>query len=153
MAKKRAKAEDLGPYKDAMALNPTYLRAMGLFQSAWAGIEVCTDLAIGRMLGVTYEQTHLITSGLMFGRRARLFVDLAKRSSLPKKASVLQHFNVIRGDSLRDVFAHGYISSDKNSITFMERPGGGEFRAKLHEFSKREADPRRPWEARLEPPF
>lgn len=108
---------------------------MGLFQSSWAAIEVNTDFAIGRLLGVTYYQTHLITSGVMFGRRARLFVDLLKDSDWPKQSKLLAAFNIIRGSSLRDVFAHAYIASDGNTVTFIERPGGQEFRVKEHEFT------------------
>lgn len=135
MAKKASKSRMYGPLAKTMALQKKYLAAMGLFQSSWAAIEVNTDFAIGRMLGVTYYQTHLITSGVMFGRRSRLFVDLLKNSDCPNKPKILEAFNTIRGSSLRDVFAHAYIASGGDTVTFIERPGGHEFRVKHHEFT------------------
>ncbi len=47
--------------------------------------------------------------------------------------------------SKRDTFAHAYIRSDADTVTFLERAGGGEFYAKEHtytlaEFRKYAAD-------------
>src|SRR5215211_1159361 len=44
----------------------------GVFQVTWASMELVTDYAIGKFLELPAEATHLITSGLMFGRKARL---------------------------------------------------------------------------------
>lgn len=135
MAKNLPKLEDLKETAAELALNPNYLKAMGWFQSAWAAIEINTDYAICRFLNVTHEQAHLITSGQMFGRKSRLLADLIARSDHPKKQQILRAFNKVRGGNLRDVFAHGYIASDKDTVTFIERPPGGDFRANQHVFT------------------
>lgn len=124
MAKKPMTLDDLPTDGSQLALNPRYLQAMGWFQSAWAGVEANTDFAICKLLGVTNEQAHLILAGTMFGRKARLLVELATRSKHPKKAKIIQAFNAVRGGNKREVFAHGYIATDKDSVTFIERPGG-----------------------------
>jgi hypothetical protein len=113
-----------------LALNPKYLRAMGLFQSAWAGVEVNTDFAICKFLGVTYEQAHLITAGMMFGRKSELLVSLIKSSDESNKAAILSAFDKVRVGNKRNLFAHGYIATDRNTVTFIQRPAG-----KAHEFT------------------
>lgn len=118
-----------------LAFEPAYLQVMGWFHVAWAGIELSTDYAIYKFLGVSAEQSHLITSGLMFGRKARLLADLIARSDHPEKQRILKAFNEVRGGNLRDVFAHSYMMSDETTATYIERPGGGEFRARKHIFT------------------
>lgn len=103
---------------------------MGLYQGNWAALELTTDYAIYQFLDVTAEQAHLITSGMMFGRKGRLLADLIGTSKHPKKAVLLGAFNKIRGVSKRDLFAHSYLRSDKNTVTFLERLSGGSFKAK-----------------------
>jgi hypothetical protein len=110
-----------------MVWRDDYTQLMGHFQSMWGSVEVITDYAIWRFLKVTPGQAHLITSGMMFGRKARLLADLIGRSDDPKKAQILGAFNQLRGLSKRDLFAHAYVRSDGKSVTFLERSQGGEF--------------------------
>jgi hypothetical protein len=118
-----------------MKMSPQFASLLGLFHIAWGDIELITDFAIGKFLNVTFEQAHLLTAGVLFGRKARLLVDLVKRSDHPKKAEILGPFNDIRGNSMRDIFAHGYIASGKKAVAFLDRSSGGEFRAKEHPFT------------------
>jgi hypothetical protein len=110
---------------------------LGLFHFAFAQLDRCTDFAICKFLNVTPQEAHLITSGMMFGRKARLLADLIARSDHPQKASLLGSFNAVRGNNKRDIIAHGHLISDENdtSITFLERSVSGEFRAKKHTFT------------------
>jgi hypothetical protein len=112
-----------------------YAQLTGLFQGSWASLELITDYAIWKFFGVTAEQAHLITSGMMFGRKARLLVDLIRRSDHKDKDKILAPFNELRGMSLRDVFAHSYVKSDRDTVTYLERLPGGDFRAKEHVFT------------------
>jgi hypothetical protein len=116
----------------AVNMSDDYLILMGLFQGAWASVELTTDYAIWKFLKVTPEQAHLITSGMMFGRKARLLADLVGRSDHPAKAVILGAFNDLRGMSKRDVFAHSYVWLDRKVIKFIDRQTGGEYRAKEH---------------------
>jgi hypothetical protein len=116
----------------ALAFRDDYTQLMGRFQSMWGSTEILTDYAICKFLKVTPGQAHLITAGVLFGRRARLLTDLVRRSDDPKKAQILEAFNKLRGESKRDMFAHAYVKSDQNTITFLDRSAGGEFSAKEH---------------------
>jgi len=121
-----------------LAFNPDLWTALGGFQVNWAGIELITDYAICLFLEITYEQTHLITSGMMFGSKAKLLSDLISKSDHANKAAIKTAFNKIRGDTKRDVFAHCYINSTTKTVQFIERPRGGEYRAVVHEFTLQE---------------
>jgi hypothetical protein len=116
-------------------LSDEYLIMMGLFQGAWASMDLTTDYAIWKFLNVTPEQAHLITSGMMFGRKARLLADLIGRSDHPNKAEILGSFSKFRGISKRDVFAHSYVWSDHSTVRFIDRQSGGEYKAKEHTFT------------------
>lgn len=94
-----------------------------------------TDYAIYKFLNIPAGQAHLITSGMMFGRKARLLADLVGRSNHQKKAEILGPFNKLRGGSKRDIFIHSYIATDSQSVTFVERSISGKFTAKAHTFT------------------
>jgi hypothetical protein len=132
--KKRASAVSK-KMRRPMALKTHYLKTMGLFQTTWAGIELSTDFAIYKFLKITPEQAHLITSGQMFGRKARLLADLIGRSDHPDKAKILKAFNEVRNKNLRDTFFHCYMQSSGDDVTYIERPAGGDFRATPHIFT------------------
>ncbi len=117
-----------------LAFREDYTQLMGTFQSMWGSTEIVTDYAIYKFLKVTPGQAHLITAGVLFGRKGRLLADLVARSDDPKKDHILGAFNKLRGLSKRDMFAHAYVRSDSNTITFLDR-SGGEFRAQEHTFT------------------
>lgn len=119
----------------AIIRQPQFNELLGLFNSGWATLEMTTDFAIYKFLGVTELQAHLITGGLMFGRKARLLTDLIGRSNHAKKDKILKAFLAIRANNKRDVFAHGYIWSSSKIVRFIERPAGGEATAIVHEFT------------------
>lgn len=112
-----------------------FLIAMGHFFGAWALVELLTDYAIHKFLKVTPLQAHLITAGMMFGRKARLLADLIGRSDHERKSEILGAFNKLRWMSKRDIFAHSYVKADENIVTFIERNAGGEAKAIAHTFT------------------
>lgn len=107
---------------------------LGMFHQNWAAIDLHTDFAIYKFLKVTPLQAHLITSGMMFGSKARLLVDLVRHSNATNKSQILGPFNKIRA-SKRVMIAHSYCSSDALSVTFLERSAGQEFAAKEHVYT------------------
>lgn len=119
----------------SLQFSAEYNKWMGIFNACWSAMDLSTDLVICKFLGVTYLQAHLITSGMMFGRKARLLADLVGRSSHPDRDKILGTFNKIRSEAHRDVFAHSYVLADSQSIIFIDRPGGGEARAKQYTYS------------------
>lgn len=122
-------------HKNALFYNDEFIRLFGLFMLTWNVFDFTTDLAIGRMLNVTDEQAHLITSGMVFGKKARLFRDLIGRSNHNRKAKILGHFNAAAANAKRDKLAHSMIDFDADRVTFLERPSGGPFDAIQHDFS------------------
>ncbi len=124
--------------KKTPEINPALKEGVGTFHGVWAIIDLITDYAIFRFLNVTPEQAHLITSGMMFGRKSRLLADLVGRSDHPKRDKILGALNWIRGSSKRDIITHGYQISDDNSLGFVHRSISGEFEASEHSFTNAE---------------
>ena len=127
-------SKNLKPVKVA-GLADEFIRGLGYFFALWCTIDLTTDYAIGQFLGVSDEDAHLVTSGMMFGRKARVLADLISKSDHPQKAKMLSAFNKIRGTSKREIFAHSYLWSDDNRVVFHERSIGGDFRVIKHEFT------------------
>lgn len=123
------------PPEKGLAYNAKFWAALGAFQVNWAGIELITDYAISKFLNVTHEQGHLITSGMMFGIKARLLGDLISRSDHPNKAAMKGAFNNIRNLAKRNTFVHSYIRSRKEDVQFVDRASGGEYRTTVHTFT------------------
>ena len=44
----------------------------------------------------------------------------------------------VRGGNMRDIFAHSYVRSGDDSVTFVDRSSSGEFKATEHTFTLRE---------------
>lgn len=113
--------------------------ALGVFHGMWSTVEVTADFIIGRLLRVPDEEAHMITSGMMFGAKARLLSALLKRSDHPNRAAMVTALNVLRGEARRDVVVHGYqISDGAFTHAFVERSRGGDFKAKEHVFTLEE---------------
>ncbi|WP_139839519.1 hypothetical protein [Oceanibacterium hippocampi] len=119
-------------------LNLSFKEGLATFHGVWAAVDLITDFAIYRFLSVTPEQAHLITSGMMYGRKAQLLADLVGRSDHPKRDKILGALNWIRGGAKRDIVTHGYHKQDENNITFVQRSYSGEFKAVEHSFTNRE---------------
>jgi hypothetical protein len=107
---------------------------LGIFHLNWAAIDLHTDFAIYKFLKVTSLQAHLITSGMMFGRKARLLVDLIRHSDAKNKSAILGPFNIIRASN-REMIAHSYFTSDAMSVVFLERSSANKFSVKEHRYS------------------
>lgn len=120
-----------------LALSDEYSKLLGIFHYNWSAIDIHVDFAIYKFLNVTPLQAHLITSGMMFGRKARLLVDLIKHGDHPKRTELLSAFgNITKAN--RDMIAHSWTRSDSRTVTFLERRLSGPFDAVEHEFSLKE---------------
>jgi hypothetical protein len=92
------------------------------------------DWAIGKFLELPHEQTHLITAGLEFGRKAILLRALVARSDWKNKGEIIKHIKTIQEDSKRNIFAHSFMRSDDKRVLFVERTNHGAFKVRTHEF-------------------
>jgi hypothetical protein len=117
-----------------LAHSDEYNRLLGMFHYNWSATDLHVDYAIYKFLGVSSLQAHLITSGMMFGRKARLLVDLIKHSNHANKADLLATLGRIMKAN-RDMIAHSWARSDRDTITFLERKITGPFSAKEHSFT------------------
>jgi hypothetical protein len=121
--------------KNKLIFNPGFLQLLGMFHGAWASVDMTADFAIGQFMKLPHQQTHLMTAGMAVGAKFRLLADLIGRSDHPKKSELLGALNKIRGETKREVLAHSYIRSSATAVTFLDRKGGGEYRAKEYPFS------------------
>jgi len=124
--------------KQRLGLSPEFNMFLGMFHGTFASLNLTTDFAIGKFLNLEAAPTHLLTSGMMFGPKARLLADLISRSDDPKKPQLLAPFNRLRGDSKRDVIAHGYVWSDAHTVRFIQRITSGEYTVRSHSFTLKE---------------
>lgn len=107
---------------------------LGCFHVTWALTDLTTDYAIWKFLGGTPLETHIITSGMMFGRKAKLLADLIANSNHPKKSEILGAFNKVRDHNKRNIIAHSYYLFDEKNVCFVERSNSGPYNAKEHTF-------------------
>lgn len=116
-----------------------YHYRLGVFHAVWSTIDVTVDYAIGKFLGVPHAEAHLVTWGMMHGPKVKLLAKLIKRSDAPNKAAILTALNAIRGDTKRDIIAHGYPLVGDRGIAFVERSRGSQdFSTKHHHFTHAE---------------
>jgi hypothetical protein len=113
-----------------LLFQPAFLTCLGTFHGAWATAEMTVDYCIGHFLNIPHEQTHLLTSGMMFGRKSQLLAGLIARSTHANKSELLRALNVLRGDGKRDWLTHAYLLSNPDTVTFAHRNVSGEYKLK-----------------------
>jgi hypothetical protein len=118
----------------AVALSDGFYKALGAFHMMCSALDLTVDFAIAKFLNVPAADAHLITSGMMFGKKGRLLADLIGRSNNTNKAKFLGALNAVRA-TRRDVLTHSYIWSDQKDVKFIERSIGGEFKAFEHAYT------------------
>ena len=118
-----------------LAFDERFLRDVGLFNGTWSAFDIISDYAVGQFLGLPHEITHLLTAGLEFHRKARLLRELIQRSDHTKKKDLLTALNVLQNEGKRNVFAHSFMRSRDDRVTFVERTRHGPLQAKEHHFT------------------
>src|SRR5262245_60973915 len=98
-----------------------FARLLGLFFITWSQVDELVDYAIGDFLAISSVQTHLLTSGTVFGRKVRLLEGLIARSKHPKKDVLRRNLNFFRDTAKRDLLSHSYIASTSTTVTFIHR--------------------------------
>lgn len=121
-----------------LALDRKFVALTGIFYQAWTSANLAVDMAIGRLLHTNDHQTHVLTSGMEFGRKARLLHELIKKSDHKRRRDAITAINFLRNESKRNVFAHSYILTTTDTVTFVEREAGGPYRARGHTFTLEE---------------
>jgi hypothetical protein len=124
--------------KNSLLLKTEFLEALGMFHGAWSDMDLSVDYAIGQFLEIPPEQTHLLTSGMMFGRKATLLAGLIARSDHPNKDKLMEALNVARGEIRRDWLTHAYLNATPTTVTFVHRNASGEYKVNQLSFTMEE---------------
>jgi hypothetical protein len=111
---------------------------LGAYHGAWLSIDTLLSYSIGRALNIPFEETHILTSGMEFGRKAALLRNLIYRSDKKNKAQIIGLIGKLQNESLRNVFAHSMVTSSKDAVTFIDRARYGDYRATKHIFTLKE---------------
>jgi len=98
-----------------------FCAALGWFYAIWSSTELNIDCIIGKLKGTPPEQTHALLAGLKFSGKLKLLRSLLSESGLPNVAELNEFLERIENDTLRNTFAHSFLASDPDSVTFVHR--------------------------------
>jgi hypothetical protein len=115
-----------------------FLRYLGTFHAVWALADLEVTYGIGQALNLSHAQTHVLTAGMEFGPKATILLNLISRADDTKKGQIIPAVRNLQNASLRNALAHGYLLSDRQTVSFIERKRGGEYKAKDNKFTKPE---------------
>jgi hypothetical protein len=101
----------------------------------WNVVDLTVDFAIHKFLKVAPLETHILTSGLMFGKKSRLLREIVKKSNHPQKNKILETFTSLTAVAKREALIHSYIDTDIDRVTFVEKMQGGDYKTKKHSFT------------------
>ncbi len=118
-----------------LLFRPEFLERLGTFYGTFSSVEMTIDWAIGKFLKTSPEDTHLITSSMEFGRKAALLGRLVARSDHKNKDIILRSLKSIQNESKRNTFAHSYLQTTTDTVSFLERTPAGSFNPTLHTFT------------------
>ena len=121
-----------------LVFDPNFLWCPGAFWGSWNSVELIISLAIGKLLNISYERTHILTSGMEFGRTANLLRNLVYQLESPDKGKITKLIGRLLNESKRNALAHGILVSNPTTVTFIDRTRGGDYSATAHRFTLRE---------------
>jgi hypothetical protein len=105
----------------------SFLRDLGHFYGLWSALESSLDYMIGRLLKIPHVETHILTVGMEFGRKANLLRTLLARSDHPEKDRIRSLLRKIQNEARRNIFTHSIMHSDAESVTFVHRKMDGDY--------------------------
>ena len=121
-----------------LTVSPEFRMALGTFHGAWCSLDMIVDFAIGKLLNLKPEQTHLMTAGMLYGAKFRLLAELLRRSDHPRKSELLGALNKVRNNAKREVITHAYLQASADRVWFLTRTRGGEYKASALGFGYQE---------------
>jgi hypothetical protein len=112
-----------------------FQKNLGAFAIKWGMAELAVSFAIGKFLGQKYEETHLLTAGMPFAKKASLLRALIKRAKPQNASQILGALKILQ-DSNRNTLFHGYVLSTAATATFFEtRINEGKFIVTAHPYT------------------
>jgi hypothetical protein len=130
--------DEMAKRKKFLTHNPKFLMLLGAFFGAWASFDMTVDMAIGKLLGLPHEITHLLTVGLDFNRKVRVVEGLAKMKDHKNRAKMIGALRRAQNHAKRNIFAHCVMQSTETSVSFLERTRQGELDIIDHTFTLEE---------------
>jgi hypothetical protein len=119
----------------ALNFDDRFLQFYGAFHASWAALELTTSCAVSQHLNISPEEGNILTAGMEFGRKATLLKNLVYRSDNPQKKAIIRLINGILNKSKRNVFAHGFLTSTRTTVSFIDRSRGGDYVGTKHTFT------------------
>ena len=114
-----------GPLRDKptpFANTPEFCAALGYFYAAWSRTELAIDCATWKALGAeTAEKAHERSARTKFRDKCKQFRALLDGGKFEHGEQVRELLARIEYNSLRNVFAHSFLASDEQSVTFIHR--------------------------------
>jgi hypothetical protein len=104
-----------------LALNPQFHLLLGRFYFVWSIAELETSLLLGKMLSMTNDETHAVTTKMPFNVKANLIRALLKQRKPDNAKAILTALNKIQNNSKRNVFAHSIMMSTNDTVVFIDR--------------------------------
>ncbi|MFB6451782.1 hypothetical protein [Bradyrhizobium tunisiense] len=123
---------------EKLGVTVAFTSEMGRFYGIWATTELTVDFAICKLLSVPHEEGHLITAGVGFNQRARLLQALVKRKNAARGNEIIDALRTIQNESLRNTFAHSFLTGNEKTVEFVERSRHGLYNPKVHQFTLEE---------------
>jgi hypothetical protein len=120
------------------SVSSAYRESLGAFYGTWQSMEITLDWALGQFLKLPDDETHLLTAGMDFGRKAVVFRNLVRKSDHPKKTEIEKHLNWIQNESKRNIFAHSFARSGDADVTFIVRSKYDAYDTKEYRFTREE---------------
>jgi hypothetical protein len=104
------------------ANTPEFYSALGWFYAVWSATELAIDCATWKALGTeTAEQAHERSAGTMFSEKCEQLRTLLESAKIPHGEKVKELLTQIEHHSMRNIFAHSFLASDEDSVTFVHR--------------------------------
>jgi hypothetical protein len=124
--------------------DPRFLLFLGSFYASWTAADMTLDFAIGRFMDLPADTTQMLTAGMQYGNKIRILREVIRKGEHKNKAKLLTALNKMQNESKRNVFAHSYLIGSSgpaeffDKVSFVERPPGGEYIVREHEFTLEE---------------
>jgi hypothetical protein len=131
-----AVADDTNP-KKPFANTDEFYHKLGLFYFAWSRTDLVIDCAVWKASEPAPE-VHEQIAPMNFARKCKHFRSLLPTSKFKDIEKVEKLLTRIPDHSMRNVFAHSFLASDIDSVTFIDRwqQGGGPYRVDWHPFTR-----------------
>jgi hypothetical protein len=130
-------ADDTNP-KKPFANTDEFYHKLGLFYFAWSRTDPVIDCAVWKASEpAPAEQVHEQIAPMNFARKCKHFRSLLPTSKFKDIEKVEKLLTRITDHSMRNVFAHSFLASDIDSVTFINRwRQGGQYRVNWHPFTR-----------------